>query len=163
AGSPRARWARDRRPPGRVGGRGRGRAAPDGRAMDWLVVVAAGRGQEAAAGTRWTPLTDLKGSSLVAYQSWALERAIRADFPAVAGPFGSITWLDDAIQWIKDLAGPACGSITCYRATPHEVVLGVESARGIVYFKGLSPDRAIEATLTSTLSAALPQSFARTV
>jgi hypothetical protein len=74
-----------------------------------------------------------------------------------------MTWFDDVRKWLKVVAGPPIGSPICYKATPYEVVLGIETASGTVYFKGLVGDRVAEATLTSTLAGELPQSFARTL
>jgi hypothetical protein len=159
-------WLAERGLGGHVIGQWLGRPTPTNDAMDWLVVVDARAPRELATvpGLRWVSLEQLKSSaSVVDYQRWALEKAIPSDVPSIAGPFGAMTWLDEAQEWVKTVVGPTTGSPICYKATPYEVVLGIAGARGPVYFKGLTGDRSAEATITSTLSAELPDSFARTL
>jgi hypothetical protein len=166
AGPLAARWIAEHGLAGHVVGQWLGRLSPAHDAMDWLVVVAARPERHGAAppGMRWTPLERLKTSnSLLDYQRWALEKAVTDDVPCVAGPFGSMTWFDEAREWMSVVAGPLTGSPICYKATPHEVVVGVAAASGTMYFKGLTGDRVAEATLTSTLARELPQSFAQTL
>ena len=166
AGPLAVRWLAERGLTGHVVGQWLGRITPPVRVMDWLVVVDARRLRLSAAppDMRWTRLEQLKASaSLVDYQQWALEKAVPRDLPCVAGPFGSMTWFDDARDWLNVLAGPPTDSPVCYKATPYEVVLGIAAARGTVYFKGLTGDRHAEATLTSMLAGELPKSFARTL
>jgi hypothetical protein len=167
AGPLAARWIAEHGVTGYVIGQWLGRVAPANDAMDWLVVVDACRSRQAAAPPNrcWTALERLQDSaSLLDYQTWAVEKAGREDLPCVAGPFGSMTWFDDAREWMNVVAGgPLTGSPICYKATPYEVVVGIAAACGTVYFKGLTGDRVAEATLTSTLARELPGSFARTL
>jgi hypothetical protein len=55
-----------------------------------------------------------------------------------------------------------CTRIVPYRATPYDLVLQLHTPNGLLYFKGLAADRAAEATLTMTVAAVAPESFART-
>jgi hypothetical protein len=160
------RWLAERGLDGDVIGQWLGGLTPTNDAMDWLVVVDARWAREPAMvpDLGWVSLEQLKSSaSVVDYQRWAVEKAILRDVPSIAGPFGSMTWLDEARKWVTAVVGPATASPICYKATPYEVVLGIAAARGPVYFKGLTGDRSAEATITSTLSAELPDSFARTL
>jgi hypothetical protein len=166
AGPLAARWIAEHGLTGHVIGQWLGRGGPAQDAMDWLVVVDVRLLRQTAAppDLRWTPLEQLKTSdSLLDYQQWALEKAVTDDVPRVAGPFGSMTWFDEAREWTNVVAGPLTGSPICYKATPYEVVLGIDAPGGTVYFKGLTGDRVAEAMLTSTLAGELPESFARTI
>jgi hypothetical protein len=166
AGPLAARWIAEHGLTGHVIGQWFGRVGPAMDAIDWLVVVAVSPERRAAppAGMHWRPFEHLKSSaSLLDYQQWAMQKAVPNDLPCVAGPFGSMTWFDEARAWIDIVAGPPIGSPICYKTTPYEVVLSIETASGTVYFKGLTGDRVGEATLTSTLAGELPESFARTI
>jgi hypothetical protein len=166
AGPVAARWLVEHGLAAHVIGQWLGRVTPANDAMDWLVVIDARplRGAAAPPDMRWMPLEHLQTSaSLLDYQLWAVEKAVRGDLPCVAGPFGSMTWFDEAREWMNVIAGPLTDPPVCYKATPYEVVLGVAVPCGTVYFKGLTGDRVAEATLTSTLAGELPESFARTL
>jgi hypothetical protein len=166
AGPLAVRWIAEHGLAGHVIGQWLGRLSPANNAMDWLVIVDArpARSGVAPPGMRWTPLERLQSSaSLLDYQQWTLTKAVPDDLPRVAGPFGSMTWFDDVRAWLTVVAGLPIAPPICYKATPYEVVLGIETASGPVYFKGLSGDRVAEATLTSTLAGELPRSFARTL
>jgi hypothetical protein len=166
AGPLAVRWITEHGIAGHVVGQWLGRLSPANAAMDWLVILDSRtlRHSVAPPGMRWTPLEHLQSSgSLLDYQQWALRKAVPNDLPFVAGPFGSMTWLDGARDWLNVVVGPLTGSPICYKATPYEVVLGITNASGTAYLKGLTDDRVAEATLTSTLAGALPQSFARTL
>lgn len=142
-----------------------GRMTPDADSIDWLVVISASA-QATRSTLRWTPMESLTSSaSLLDYQPWAVARVTQeSGQPSVPGPFGNLTWLDDVKQWVTDVAGRTpSGSITPYRVSPREVVLGIPTAQGCVYFKGLASDRAMEARITSGLSALAPRSFATTL
>ena len=58
---------------------------------------------------------------------------------------------------------PPVDSVTPYRTTATEVVLGCSMGPHQLYFKGLASDRASEALFTSRLATVAPESFARTV
>ena len=166
AGPLAARWMAEHGLAGHVIGQWLGRLGPTQDAMDWLVVVDARVPRQGAAlpDIRWVPLERLKSStSLLDYQQWALRKAVPNDLPFVAGAFGTMTWFDEAREWLNLVAGPLAGSPICYKATPCEVVFGIAARCGTVYFKGLTGDRVAEATLTSTLASELPESFARTL
>lgn len=166
AGPLAAAWIAEHGFAGHMIGQWLGRVTPASDAIDWLVVVDARHTSRDAAPSdmRWTPLEHLKASaSLLDYQQWALEKAVPNDLPLVAGPFGSMTWFDGVREWANSVCGALADPPICYKATPYEVVLGVVSARGTVYFKGLTGERVTEATLTSTVANELPDSFARTL
>lgn len=152
---------------GDVVGQWLGRVGPAAGSIDWLAVIDALPGScPANAALDWTPIDALgSGSSLLDYQQWAVAAVLeRGDLPSVRGPFGNLAWLDEVKAWIGGAVGEAdSGPITPYRVTSHEVVLGAQTRRGRVYFKGLAPDRAVEARLTRTLSAFVPGAFARTL
>jgi hypothetical protein len=161
------RWLSDRSVPGHVAGHWLGRVTPAQDSMDWLVAISASPGACAAnPALTWTPLDALSpGTALLNYQQWAVATALhRNALPSVRGPFGNFTWLDDVRAWIGTVVGePDLGPITPFRATSFEVVLGVETGHGHVYFKGLADDRAVEARLTRALSEVVPRTFARTL
>jgi hypothetical protein len=84
----------------------------------------------------------------------------------VPGPFGTIEWPRTIDAWLVETLRASgvgrCDRLVPCRATPYELVLELHTPRGRLYFKGLAPDRAAEATLTTTLAAVAPESFART-
>ncbi|MCU1384445.1 MAG: hypothetical protein JWL71_3142 [Acidobacteria bacterium] len=166
AGPVVAGWAAERGVDGPVVGQWLGRLTPTNDAIDWLVIVdarAARRGGMPR-DLQWVPLEHLKSSPSIAdYQRWALEQAIPGEVPSIAGPFGSMTWFDEACDWLQMVAGPLSGSPVFYKITPHEVVLRVATAHGQSYLKGLTGDRLREAAVTSILSSELPESFAPTL
>ena len=130
---------------------------------DWLVVIAA-RLARMAPPMQWLPIDALLSNALVEYQGWAVARTLaRTTTPAVDGPFGTLTWLDDVKGWIHENAGTPVCSVSPFRAGAHEVVLGVDTARGRLYFKGLPADRSTEVRLTRALSACAAASFATTI
>jgi hypothetical protein len=167
AGSLIGRWAAGQGLSGDVVGQWLGRMTPDAPGIDWLVVITASpREPTPASALRWTPIESLTSSApLLDYQQWAVAQATRGSgLPSVPGPFGALTWLDGVRQWLMDSAGvPDAGPVTPYRVSSHEVVLGIQTGHSRVYFKGLAPDRAIEARITSALSALAPEFFARTL
>ncbi len=148
-----------------------GRAASGGKTIDWLAVVAASTDRATAASEtslQWIDLVSLASSpSFLEYQQWAVEKALSSSGrPSVPGPFGTIEWTRPIGAWLSETLR-ACGAGRCdrvvpCRATPYELVLELHTPRGRLYFKGLAPDRVVEAALTTTLSTIAPESFART-
>ncbi|HWW87421.1 MAG TPA: hypothetical protein VNZ26_27675, partial [Vicinamibacterales bacterium] len=164
-------WLHRRRLRGRVLGQWLGRPTTDLRGVDWLVVVrvlANGAGQ-AHEDLRWTPLRLLKSSrSWLDYQQWSLEKVMsKGESPAVGGPFGTTRWLEPIEGWIQEVTRRSVDysrdRIIPYRVTPFEVVLGLERPEGVIYFKGLSSDRMLEATVLSKLALIVPHLFPRTL
>ncbi len=159
-----ARWCAERGVTGDVAGQWLGHMTPRG--IDWLAAIAATSGcsvTEPSLG--WMPLDTLSSRLCVLdYQQWAIARSlVRGGLPSVDGPFGNLSWPEEVRTWISGAAGSAVLSLTPYRVGAHEVVLGADCAKGLVYFKGLMGERATEARLTHALAAAAPDSFARTL
>lgn len=167
-GSPVLRWLQDRGVEGRLLGQWLGRLESNPTALDWLVVVRASRVAfaEQACGWRWTPPGQLSPSAaLMDYQRWAVERVLQPGaLPAVPGPFGTVTWLDDVQAWIGEALGTPIDStvIVPHRVTSHEVVLECQASGSRAFFKGLWQGRASEAAITADLARLLPGSFAET-
>ena len=164
AGPLAARWCAGRGLAGDIAGQWLGRI--DDAGIDWLIAICARQpALPSAASLEWIALDSMaNGASVVDYQSWALSRSLaRVGMPAVDGPFGTLEWPDRVRTWITAVWGSAVPSWTPYRTSAREVVLGVETARGRVYFKGLSGARACEALVTRTLAALMPRSFAPTL
>lgn len=162
-----ARWTAEQGVTTDVMGQWLGRISANPLSLDWLVVArAAGASPPAPDGQQWTPLDTLDPDrALLDYQGWALARALRpGELPAVPGPFGTLTWLDDVLAWIVDVThdGPLVG-VTPFRLTPHEVVLRVDSTRSRAYFKGLTAKRAAEPRVTRALFELEPDGFATTI
>lgn len=162
AGAALVRWACQRGVRGELVGQWVGRVTSNG--TDWLAVISATTTPDTP-GLAWTPLDRLaNASSLIDYQGWAVTNTLeRGSQPSVAGPFGRLAWPDEVKSWIGRSVGATPGTLVPYRVTAHAVVLGVETAHGRVYFKGLAPDRTGEARLTPVLAALAPLSFARTL
>ena len=159
-----ARWLVERDLRGDVAGQWLGRVTEN--AMDWLVAIAATYGSAIAdPAFQWRPLDTLEATAaVVEYQQWAIARAVRhGELPVVSGPFGNLSWPDRARAWIASVTGSAVESLTPYRVSAHEVVVGAGCANGRVYCKGLTRERAAEARLTRILAAIEPESFARTL
>jgi hypothetical protein len=159
-----ARWCDERSLPGDVAGQWLGRVAPD--ATDWLVpIVARSKYSAPDPVLQWTSLHALAtGNAVLDYQQWAIAQAIHDDaLPSVRGPFGNLAWPDAVRTWIGRAAGSAVRSMTPYRVSACEVVVGAETDGGRVYFKGLTRDRADEVRVTQTLAGLAPRSFARTL
>ncbi|HTM25622.1 MAG TPA: hypothetical protein VL225_10550 [Vicinamibacterales bacterium] len=159
-----ARWCAQRGIGSDVAGQWLGRAGRD--ATDWLVAIPARSSNRNPDSTfEWISLDALSsGASVLDYQTWALARSVRGRaLPFVDGPFGNVDWPEPVRAWIGESVGSPPCAWTPYRVSAHEIVLGVETASGRVYCKGLTADRACEAALTQTLAALAPDSFARTL
>lgn len=158
-----ARWCAERGLAGDVAGQWLGKVDANG--VDWLMAISARIPPQAVTPLEWIDLDVLANRpSVIDYQSWALARSLaRHTVPAVDGPFGNLDWPGQARAWIAAVLGSSPCAWTPYRMSAHEVVLGVETARVRVYFKGLSSSRAAEAHLTRRLAALAPESFAPTL
>jgi hypothetical protein len=145
-GLPRvACWLAERGIHGDIAGQWLGRVTRD--ATDWIVAIVAEPQQISRdPALEWRSFEALAADTpVLEYQQWALARTLaRGALPSVAGPFGHLSWPEEARAWIGEATGPAVTSLTPYRAGAHEVVLGADCANGRVYFKGLAGDRAIE-------------------
>ena len=158
------RWCEEQGIHGDVAGQWLGRVTE--RATDWLVVVAGSAPWRAPDQTlEWIPLGALAASdAVVEYQRWALGTALNGTAePCVRGPFGNVAWPATVRAWITAATRCEPNTITPYRVSPHEVVLGADCACGRVYFKGLVGERAAEPILTHALRQIAPDSFARTL
>ena len=158
------RWAGGRGIEADVAGQWLGRIASDG--VDWLMVLTVRPdGETPDPQLRWTPVDRLPpASALLDYQGWALARSLaRGDEPSVPGPFGCVGWPAHVKAWIERVTGSSCGRPVPYRTSAHEVVLGACTESGRVFFKGLTAERGIEATLTERLALLEPGRFARTL
>jgi len=161
-----ANWLAERGISGDVIGQWLGHLTSRDDAMDWLVVIDARptRGLATPSGLRWLQLEHLKSSaSIIEYQTWALRKAMAGGVPSTTGPFGSMVWFDHVRDWVETVAGALSAPPVSYKITPYEVVVGVSTARGRFYFKGLMGDRIAEAGITSVLSREFPDTFARTL
>ena len=161
-----SRWMAEQGVAADVIGQWLGRLSPDGNSIEWLVVVRASREASAQSPLCWAALESLQSSPpVVQYQSWAVERVTSGPtLPSVPGPFGTLTWMDDVCTWACGaLATTSIGAVTPLRACAHEAVLALRTDRGPVYFKGLAPERGLEARTTDALSCLEPESFARTL
>jgi hypothetical protein len=162
-------WAAEHGITGQIVGQWVGRAAPENDAIDWLAVMdAASERLTAPQNLRWTPLVELRSAaSCVDYQRWAAASVLATSkLPATLGPFGTMTWMRDVKTWVDDVVGSLHGSTddgVPYRTTAYDVVLGLRTARGPVYFKGLSTDRAPEARISAQLAEMAADAFPRTI
>jgi hypothetical protein len=87
---------------------------------------------------------------------------VSGPLPRVAGPFGSLTWLEDVVSWIRDMLRLEPGEgleVVRHRVTAYEVVLALRTRRERLFFKGLSRDGAHEAVVTAALSLLEPDAF----
>ncbi len=159
------RWLEEQQLQGDVVGQWLGCLAPAANAIDWLVVVNATSPAAAPFGLSWTPLRWLAAApSSIDYQHRVLARSLAgADLPCVPGPFGSMTWPGEVRTWLAAHGARPIGRFVPYRITSHAVVLGVPTAAGIAYFKGLTRERSHEARITAGLAALDPERFARTL
>lgn len=158
-----ARWCAERGLSGDVAGQWLGRVNDD--SVDWLIAIAAAPLQPALTPLDWIALDSLaSGSSAIDYQSWSVVRCLeRSGWPAVCGPFGTLDWPEKTRTWVTASLGSTPYAWTPYRMSAHEVVAGLETPRGRVFFKGLSGPRSAEALLTRTLASLAPESFAPTL
>lgn len=159
-----ARWCAERGVTGEVAGQWLGRVTPD--ALDWLVAITTcAEHAVSAPALRWQSLDVLISSApVLEYQQWAIGRILSGHaLPSVSGPFGNLAWPEEVRAWIGAATGSPAATLTPYRVGAHEVVLGADSARGRVYFKGLVGERTAEARLTEALATAVPDAFARTL
>jgi hypothetical protein len=164
------RWAGERGITGQILGQWLGRAAPDNDAIDWLAVMDASGDRLTAPGadlqlTRLAELTS--AAACVDYQRWATVRALStSDLPATPGPFGTMNWFRDVQVWVGDVAGvlrDVPDAVVPFRTTAYEVVLGLHTTRGLLYFKGLTSDRTSEPELSAQLARIAPAAFPQTV
>jgi hypothetical protein len=146
-----------------VAGQWLGRVAAD--ATDWLIVAVAASSRLRQSALQWTPLSVLSPlGAMLDYQGWAIAATLQgSSLPSVPGPFGNVSWPDEVAQWIRASAGAPVLTMTPYRVAPHEIVIGAETARRRVYFKGLADERAGEVRLTRLLAETAPGSFPRTI
>ncbi|HET7695962.1 MAG TPA: hypothetical protein VFK57_09670 [Vicinamibacterales bacterium] len=164
AGLAAARWCAARGLAADIAGQWLGRI--DAGVSDWLIAVAArGARSGAVAPLEWIELDALlDAASVLDYQTWALARCVRRGaMPEVDGPFGNLDWPAHVGEWIRAAVDSDVREWIPYRISAHELVLGVETARTRVFFKGLTGARTSEACITQTLCAALPDSFAPTL
>lgn len=162
-----AAWAAGRGLAGQFAGQWLGRMAPSHDAVDWLAVFCA-RNLTAPLGLQRLPLDALvTGRSWIDYQTWAIQAAVgRNPLPHVAGPFGSVGWIDDVLGWVGQVAPDGIQSkaiVAPARATSHEVSLSIDTGRERLYFKGASQDRASELTAQIAVARWCPASFPRTL
>jgi hypothetical protein len=158
-----ARWLADRQLTGVVAGQWVGRIAADGRSIDWLIAIAAGLTVESPPFS-WASLDGLEATTAVLdYQAWALDRVVTRGGIAVSGPFGSLDWIDHARGWIESAGLTGLSILTCFRASAHDVVLGMGNGSAEVYFKGAAPDRASGLHAIAAAARTLPESFPRTL
>ena len=159
-----ARWCAERGLANDVAGQWLGRVEAE--SIDWLMAIPARAPLPLAQSPLdWIDLDSLASSvPVLDYQGWALTRCLaRSRMPAVDGPFGNLEWPEQTRAWIAtSLGSPPC-AWTPYRTSAYEVVVGLETSRGRVYFKGLSGAREREALLTPELAALVPDSFAPTL
>jgi hypothetical protein len=161
------RWIEQQGLTGALIGQWLGRLTIDAAAIDWLVVFRANdlASRSSKHSLSWIPLERLRSSaSVFDYQQWAVRAVTAYGLPQVTGPFGNLAWADRVHAWLEQVVGglPDDGQSVVYRAGAYEVVTSVRTRSGPMYFKGLAPDRASEAHVTSALAAAMPDSFART-
>jgi hypothetical protein len=159
-----ARWCAERGIGSDIAGQWLGRMTAD--ATDWLIAIpAADRCPPQDTQLEWIGLDALaNGNSVLDYQTWALRRVLeQARLPSVTGPFGSLDWPKRVRKWMATSLGLVPSAWTPHRAGANETVLGLETPRGRVYFKGLAADRAAEASLTRQFGAAAPDAFAETI
>jgi hypothetical protein len=158
-----ARWLADRQLTGVVAGQWVGRIAANGRSIDWLIAIAAGLTVESPP-LSWASLDCLEATTAVLdYQAWALDQVVTRGGIAVSGPFGSLDWIDHARSWIESAGLSGLSSLRCFRASGHDVVLGMRTGSAEVYFKGAAPDRASDLHAIATAARTLPESFPRTL
>lgn len=153
---------------GEVVGQWLGRAQTINAAMDWIVVVRTRRLSSVAlpAGVGWTPLHRLLSSpALLDYQHWVVKATAPTDDVLIArGPFATTTWPVEVKRWVRDVLGAPCDDpIVPHRISAYELVLECHTKRGRYFLKGLSSERAVEATITMRMHELAPQSFPRTV
>lgn len=162
------RWLGQQGLTGDVAGQWVGRLAATGDAIDWLMIVRSRMHSQpvASASLIWRSIESHSASaSWIAYQQWAVDRvASSADIAGVPGPFGTLTWPDVVTAWVVE----ACrvrwvGEAIPYRVTAHEVVVGFDTCRGRVFFKGLTGARSREARATMALAVLAPTCFAGTL
>ncbi|MPZ17586.1 MAG: hypothetical protein GEV06_06715 [Luteitalea sp.] len=161
-----SQWLADRGLAGVLIGQWLGRLSLEADAVDWLAVAHVSALRAVAPAMSWTPIESLRSpDSLLEYQRWAVSQAMcSGELPCVPGPFGKPTWFEEVKTWTCSAVGASDAShVVSYRATPYEVVLGVSTPRGRVYFKGFSSDRASEASITRALSELAPGAFPRTL
>jgi hypothetical protein len=164
AGPAIVRWCGEHGIVGDVAGQWLGRL--DIRAADWLVAIAAKEGLPRRRGPLdWFPLDALAGGkSVLDYQTWAVSRTLEAGgLPRVAGPFGTLDWPGAVRDWIQQTVSITGDVWTPFRTSAYEVVLGVTTREGRVYFKGLTAERTAEIRVTQQCAAIAPGSFARTI
>jgi hypothetical protein len=156
-------WLANRGVKGDVVGQWAGRMSAD--VIDWLVVIRARPDAVSQPPLVWSRLECLTPASAVeSYQGWAVARSLeRGSLPSMPGPFGDFNWIDEVARWIAVAIGSTPSHLMPFRVTPHEGVLGADTARGRLFFKGLSRERSSEARLTQVLAALAPCAFARTL
>src|SRR5581483_2779677 len=127
------RWAQGCGIHGRTIGQWLGRVTNGTGAVDWLAIVSASveRSKIQSSDMRWASLASLTSSSAcVEYQEWAIGKALaNTQLPAVRGPFGTMTWIDDVEAWI---GGPC---LVPYRVSAQEVVLECRAGGQRAFFK----------------------------
>jgi hypothetical protein len=158
-----ARWLVARQLTGVVAGQWLGRIAPNGHSIDWLIAIAADSPLESPPFS-WASIDGLESSrAVVDYQAWCIDRVVTRVGIGVGGPFGSLDWIDHARSWIESTGLTALSSPICFRASAHDVVLGMRCGSAEMYFKGAAPDRAFDLHAIAAAARALPESFPRTL
>lgn len=159
-----ARWCAERDVATDVAGQWLGRV--DDESVDWLMMAPARPGARTdAPSLEWISLDALANRAAVLdYQSWALRRSLeRTALPTVDGPFGTLDWPARVRWWMEHTLELAPVAWTPYRTGAYEAVVGLETPRGRVYFKGLAADRLREPIVTQSFAAVAPESFAHTL
>ena len=159
-----ARWCAERDVATDVAGQWLGRV--DDESVDWLMMAPARPGARTdVPSLEWISLDALaNGAAVLDYQSWALRRSLeRTALPTVDGPFGTLDWPARVRWWMEHTLELAPVAWTPYRTSAYEAVVGLETPRGRVYFKGLAADRLREPSVTQSFAAVAPESFARTL
>ena len=159
-----SRWCAERGIANNVAGQWLGRMAAG--SADWLIPISViAEFVRPQSGLRWISL-DLLGSdpSVIEYQRWAVRASLGGNRPPnVEGPFGNTTWPDAVRAWIGDVTASVVTAWTPLRTSAYELVCGADTARGRVYFKGLTCGRTAEAAITQTLASLVPGSFPKTL
>jgi hypothetical protein len=155
-----SRWLIDRQLTGAIAGQWLGRITPKGHSIDWLMAIATDAPLTAApsaASIDWLQ----PATAVLDYQAWAVGQV--ATRLRVSGPFGSLEWIDDACAWAEGTGLGGVWSPACLRASANNVVLGLRSGLGDVYFKAAAADRASDLHAMAVVARAFPESFSRTV
>src|SRR5689334_22566450 len=118
------RWCNTQGLPVDVAGQWLGRIGED--SLDWLIVaIADEHSTPRDIALTWTPLPTLGADAVLDYQQWAVRRAVAREL-SVDGPFGNLAWPAEVCEWISAHVDAPIASVTPYRVSAHDVVLGVD-------------------------------------